>query len=295
MNYFQFVFSQQPRITFAHRHETSDYDISFLPYPNLREISFIETGDVICENSDGSSSFLKAPAICTSLFEYPRRCYSPSPLHRHFTIGIQSDATIHKITEIDITNYWKSSVTSHNPSVFTAFLPESSSDPKLISKLEPLIKKIILEHSRNTPEGQLRCFALLFELFSVTTEYCISQSMQHSNAEYSPANATYCNKIAAYISLHLHEKIHIADIAAYLQISPGHISRLFKETTGYSIIEYSNLMKINHAKKLLETDKFSIREAAQQIGIDDEKYFCRLFKKYVGMTTSEYKTTRKAT
>lgn len=39
----------------------------------------------------------------------------------------------------------------------------------------------------------------------------------------------------------------------------------------------------------------SIREAAQQIGIDDEKYFCRLFKKYVGMTTSEYKTTRKST
>ena len=54
-------------------------------------------------------------------------------------------------------------------------------------------------------------------------------------------------------------------------------------------------MKINHAKKLLETENFSIRDAAQQIGIDDEKYFCRLFKKYTGMTTGEYKTTRKTT
>lgn len=295
MNYYQFVFTQLPQIKFAHRHETTNYDIHFLSNPHEKEISFIEIGDVITEYSDGTSVLLKAPYICTSLFDQPRHCYSKAPLHRHFTVGIHSDVKVLKISEIDIADYWKQSVTSRDSHTFTAFLPEFSSDSKLIDKLEPLIKKIILENSRNTPEGQLHSLSLLFELFSITTEYCTSQSMQHYNAEYSPANASYCTKVAGYISRHLHEKIYVADIADSLRMSSGHISRLFKETTGYSIIEYSNLMKINHAKKLLETDNFSACDAARQIGIDDEKYFCRLFKKYTGMTTTEYKTTRKTT
>ena len=45
------------------------------------------------------------------------------------------------------------------------------------------------------------------------------------------------------------------------------------------------------AKELFETKNSSVRDTAQTVGIEDEKYFSRLFKEYTGMTASEYRKT----
>jgi len=91
----------------------------------------------------------------------------------------------------------------------------------------------------------------------------------------------------------IENKLYVNEIAEYLGLSVGHLSRIFKAATGYSVIEYINRQKIDKAKQLFESKTSSVRDAAAAVGIADEKYFSRLFKQYTGMTASEYKETLK--
>ncbi len=53
--------------------------------------------------------------------------------------------------------------------------------------------------------------------------------------------------------------------------------------------EYINLQKINKAKDLLTRTDKNIKRIAYDVGIQDEKYFMRLFKKYMGLTPTDFR------
>ena len=58
---------------------------------------------------------------------------------------------------------------------------------------------------------------------------------------------------------------------------------------GNSLVEYINRQRIQTAQQLLTQYDASLEQLAEMVGISDPKYFCRLFKKYAGITVSEYK------
>ena len=58
---------------------------------------------------------------------------------------------------------------------------------------------------------------------------------------------------------------------------------------GENFLEYVNLMRIERAKKLLREDEASIKEIAWQVGFNSDITFRRLFKKYEGISASDYR------
>ena len=72
---------------------------------------------------------------------------------------------------------------------------------------------------------------------------------------------------------------------------PNHLRRLFKKATGCSPLEFLNNVRIDHAKMLLEQNRYfgySVTQVAQRCGFDDICYFSRLFKQKVGMPPTQY-------
>ena len=292
MRYYQLIFDHMPYISFAHKHETTSYSNKFPIKPNFFEVTLFDVGEMIATTQAGQI-LLSAPCIYTGICNEPVSIVSSSPLHRHFTVGINCSVSKKEITEAEMMKYWKAKLSGQTPSEHIAILPEVITDSMIVGVLDPLIKKIILEKSKNTPDSSLLCISVLFQIFAITTEFSMKQAALHNRTESFPTGTMYCSRVVNYVSKHIHEKIYVTEIAASLKISTGHLSRIFKETTGYSIIEYCNLLKINYVKNLLAVENISSSEAAAQIGIDDEKYFCRLFKKHTGMTITEYKNTLK--
>jgi len=88
---------------------------------------------------------------------------------------------------------------------------------------------------------------------------------------------------------HLHSKITLEMIASEVNMTVSYLCRIFKQDSGKSIVQYMNEMKINHAAELLKLPDVRVKEVAAAIGIDDPFYFNRLFKKYVGISPSDYR------
>lgn len=95
--------------------------------------------------------------------------------------------------------------------------------------------------------------------------------------------------IIEWIRVNADREQSVQGIAEHFHYNPNYLSRQFKSKIGMSLQRYINLVKITKAKDLLSSTRKSIREISLSIGIEDEKYFMRLFKKTEGMTPSEFR------
>ncbi|HEY5583052.1 MAG TPA: response regulator [Ruminiclostridium sp.] len=98
-------------------------------------------------------------------------------------------------------------------------------------------------------------------------------------------------KAIDYIHDHYNEQVTLNEVAENVYVSTFYISRMFKKELGKSFIDYINEVRIEKAKELLKDVKYKTYEVAELVGISDPHYFSKIFKKYTGMTPSEYKET----
>lgn len=84
--------------------------------------------------------------------------------------------------------------------------------------------------------------------------------------------------------------LHMA--AEHVGISTGYLSGLFKKETGTNFIEYLTNVRMEHAMELMQrTDKKNY-EIAEETGFSNPHYFSISFKKYSGMSPSEFRSRK---
>ncbi len=99
-------------------------------------------------------------------------------------------------------------------------------------------------------------------------------------------------KVAAmleYIENHLHEKIALEQVAGAAGLSVTHAGRMFKHDVGSSVVEYINQCKMSKAEQLMHEENYKIKDIAKAVGIQDQLYFNKVFKKYYQLSPREYK------
>lgn len=92
-----------------------------------------------------------------------------------------------------------------------------------------------------------------------------------------------------YIQEHYKEQITLDQIARELFLNPVYLGALFKSKTGTSFTNWLLSVRIDHAKELLKSTRFSIYEVAEQVGYSDAKHFSRLFQKHEGIKPIEFR------
>lgn len=85
------------------------------------------------------------------------------------------------------------------------------------------------------------------------------------------------------------DKLKIADYAKLLNVSPNHLNKCVKQTTGKSAHDLVNEMLILEAKVLLKQTNLNVTEIAFKIGKNEISDFARFFKAQTGMRPSEYR------
>ena len=85
----------------------------------------------------------------------------------------------------------------------------------------------------------------------------------------------------------------VNSLAAKTPYSYSRLAHIFKAYTGRTILDFSNHIKIEHAKGLLKNTDMSILEISMKLNYYDQSYFSRLFRKRVGMSPMEYRSAFK--
>ncbi|MEO6330711.1 MAG: helix-turn-helix domain-containing protein [Ginsengibacter sp.] len=96
-------------------------------------------------------------------------------------------------------------------------------------------------------------------------------------------------KAQEFIENNFEEKITIDQLASMLALGRRNLERRFKKATANTVVEYIQRVKIEAAKKNLETGRKNINEVMYEVGYSDNKAFRTTFKKITGLSPVAYK------
>ena len=102
-------------------------------------------------------------------------------------------------------------------------------------------------------------------------------------------NLQVVQKAGEYLRTHYSKKISVEDVARAVYLSPCHLSKIFKEELGCTIMEYLTKIRIEEAKKMLSNPKYNIIQVASILGFKDPGYFTKVFKRSEGITPSQFR------
>lgn len=97
------------------------------------------------------------------------------------------------------------------------------------------------------------------------------------------------NQAIDYIEKFYKENLSLKKLASELHIHPVYLGQLFHKSQGEPFADYLNRFRIERSKVLLQTTSLKVQEIANEVGYWDMSYFYKQFKKFVGITPSQFK------
>ncbi|MBI5205555.1 MAG: helix-turn-helix transcriptional regulator [Nitrospirae bacterium] len=150
--------------------------------------------------------------------------------------------------------------------------------------LLPLLKRFMIETDNKVAGSEAVLYGLSLE---------ICHSIIRSILDLKPVNDRISSRIEIdRVIEHIHavlgEKITIEKMAKIACMSPSHFSRIFKQETGISPMDYLNRIRMDRAKKLLLAGDKSITEIAIECGFGSSSYLSACFYKRFKISPSLY-------
>lgn len=153
-------------------------------------------------------------------------------------------------------------------------------------------KKIsLLEYElsmQNNNHWPCRSRSYLFEILFYISNYEIKDTDDLLLCDCSKYTEQVKN-ITFYIKTHFCEKITLETLSKVFHTNRTTIAENFKNTTGLSIIDYLNKIRISIAATFIRDTTLSVTEIAQRTGFNDTSHFSKVFKKETNYNPTEYR------
>ncbi|MEK3768932.1 AraC family transcriptional regulator [Paenibacillus sp. FSL R7-0048] len=148
--------------------------------------------------------------------------------------------------------------------------------------IEQLFQKMIQEGKKQARGYEQYQQILLVELLL----YLNRKLFDSRVASFVESNRTHKKvlDIVNYVNQHYMEPLKLCEISRQFEISSSYLCRTFKESTGFSFIEYINNIRIKKARDLLVGSSFNVTEIAGMVGFDNTSHFGRTFKLIMGIS-----------
>jgi AraC-like DNA-binding protein len=92
-----------------------------------------------------------------------------------------------------------------------------------------------------------------------------------------------------YVRAHLDIGISLAKAASLCHLSVSEFSRVFKREHGRTFCDFLLRSRVAKAWELLASPRVTVSEVAFAVGFNDLSYFTRIFRRYTGVSASEYR------
>ncbi|HEY3373248.1 MAG TPA: AraC family transcriptional regulator [Prolixibacteraceae bacterium] len=139
---------------------------------------------------------------------------------------------------------------------------------------------------RNGMEAFIELISIL-HILSVSEHQKLLCQLPLTNSDF--ANSDRIKKVYQYIELNYQEKIKVEEVAQLLHMTEITLSRLMKQRTGKSFIDFLNDYRIGFATRWLTETNQSVAEIAFRCGFYNISNFNRIFKKNKSCTPGQYR------
>ncbi|MDO4270274.1 MAG: response regulator transcription factor [Eubacteriales bacterium] len=178
--------------------------------------------------------------------------------------------------------------TTHNSYLYTSMLVGFVYGEmiKLLSEMQCPVQSILPE-----PMAAYRRLMACQSLDSMMEELMrVLDTVCDFLEENAGGNQDAVERAKVYLREHYGDsKLSLDSVAAAVGISPTYLSALFKQNAGQSFVSYLTETRLEHAQRLLKTGDYRSYEVAYMCGYDNSTYFSTIFKRYVGVSPSEYR------
>ena len=99
----------------------------------------------------------------------------------------------------------------------------------------------------------------------------------------------FITNLNTFLLEHLSEDLSVERLMSEFKISRNKLYDSANEYLGQGIAEYIKALRIKEARRLLKETDLAVYEIADKVGFNDYNYFCRVFKKEVGMPAKKYR------
>lgn len=162
------------------------------------------------------------------------------------------------------------------------FFPEYGSLPS-DKRSTLLLAQLLDTFKRGKYAAVIHCYYALNTFLLEFSEEMIAEYSKHNAA------ADTLENIIEWIRRHYAENLTTSSVAEKFNYNPDYLSALFKKHTGHPLLLYINLLRLNVSKDMLVQTTLSIKDISEKCGFKDEKYYFRIFKKYIGTTPNKYR------
>ena len=158
--------------------------------------------------------------------------------------------------------------------------------PASLIKQNPRIKELFYLTLENANAKNMKMVAMhLGELLLILYEL-----VQHVPTETNTSNlSVQMQEILSYVSSNLSTIKNLEQVASHFYLSKYYLSHQFKNSTGFTFIEFLTKVKISHALHLLKTTDENVAAISTACGFETPAYFCIVFKKKMHMTPLQYR------
>lgn len=158
--------------------------------------------------------------------------------------------------------------------------------------VEELIFQIGDEIKNKKDSYELMVKMKLQELLILLSRYQKNMLYEKSQAAQTPKHQKV-HEVADYLQVHPETREQLEELAGRFYISKSYLSRIFKEVTGFSIKEYTNIVRVKKAQNLLIYGEYSVTEISELLGFESITYFERVFKRYAACTPLKYRKEKR--
>ncbi len=283
--YTEFKLTSFEKIAFAQSLATTDYrykiqNIGYGIYGQapagggVLEIGFVEQNPIILSGEEGeilveeNSIFIIPPGM-----NFRVQSLTPD-LHRHTTAEFLIRCQTKRVKEY------------HPPKGKTLVLPFVIPHNSGSGEVFSLIRSIVLNKTTRPERSYFEECADFMQLLSKVSSLV---QVSESDVEISPGNRRYCERAKTFIFENIDRRLTVSDVANAVGVSKNYLTNVFSAGEGVPLIEYINRRKLSYMIELVRRYDYTVAQAGEHVGFTDANYISRIFKRYYGVTLTEYR------
>lgn len=155
------------------------------------------------------------------------------------------------------------------------------------------VSRIMLQLPYLSKLKRLMLFYEILDLIGRSESFTYLASAGYARSKFE-TSSTRVKRIHEYLMKNYQNEIDLADVASMVHMSPASLCRFFKSSTGLTVFEYLNKLKIDLSCKLLLNTDLNVVDISYDCGFNNLSHFNKQFRKFTGKTPTLFRKVREA-